>query len=95
VTGGDAAPLPSWEQLLTGAHPSFRGEASAGGWRGLARHGRDGWYGEPGLPDRLAARDQGGRAEDDAMGWGEAALWTAGAAAVASVLASRVGSLLH
>jgi hypothetical protein len=91
VTGGESA-LPSWEELLTGAHPSFRGASTGGEWRGLARHGRgdgsaaDGWLDPADLAPCPGADD---------MGWGEAAVWTVVAAGAAAALASRFGGILH
>jgi hypothetical protein len=97
VTGGEPALPPSWEQLLTGAHPSFAAaSASAGdGGRGLARHGRDGWRAAGDVLDALEPGDPSHCRENDGMGWGEAAMWTVVAAGVASVLTSRLGGLLH
>ena len=93
MTDGEAAMQPSWEQLLTGTHPSFRAPVKVqGGGRGPARHGRGGWRAEGALLDRL---DGGPPAEDDAMGWGDAMLWTTAAGGVALLLASRMGALLH
>ena len=44
VKNGEAQLPPSWEQLLTGTHPSFRPPVSAQrGGRGPARHGRGRW----------------------------------------------------
>jgi hypothetical protein len=94
VTDGEAALPPSWEQLLTGTHPSFRVAASVqGGGRGPARHGRGGWRGDDDLLEPLD--DPGPWLEDDAMAWADAVLWTVVAAGVALLLASRVGGLLH
>jgi hypothetical protein len=87
---------PSWEQLLTGAHPSFHAaSAPAGGSRGLARHGRDGWRADGELLEALEPMDPGHCSEDDGMGWGEAVMWTVVAAGVAGVLTSRLSGLLH
>jgi hypothetical protein len=90
VTGGDSA-LPSWEELLTGAHPSFRGASTTGEWRGLARHGRGDGYAD----DELDPADLGPCPWNDDMGWGEAVVWTVVAAGVAAALASRFGGVLH
>ena len=91
MTGGESAVPPSWEQLLTGTHPSFRGASPVGEWRGLARHGRgdscDDWL--------LDAFDLGPCPGDDDMGWGEAVTWTVVAAGVAAALTSRLGGILH
>jgi hypothetical protein len=89
VTGGELPLTPSWEQLLTGAHPSLR-RGSPTGWRGLARHGRgDGCAGdEPLGPGDLGPCPEG------VMGWGEAIVWTVLAASVAAALTSRLGGLL-
>ena len=52
VKNGEAQLPPSWEQLLTGTHPSFRPPVSAQrGGRGPARHGRGRWR-----PDDESAR---------------------------------------
>ena len=92
MTGGESALPPSWEQLLTGAHPSFRGASAAGGWRGMARHGR----GDSCADDELLdAADLGPCPGDDDMGWGEAVVWTVLAAGVAAALTSRLGGILH
>ena len=89
---GEAGLTPSWEQLVTGAHPSFRPAASvAAGGRGLARHGRGDWRPDEDLPDAV---DPAVLAEDDDMGWGEAVVWTIALAAVAVMLATRAGGLL-
>lgn len=84
-TGGSGQ--PSWEQLLTGEHASFR--APERGDRAVApRHGRDGWGDDP-FPQFTPLLD------DDAMGWGEAAAWTTLAAGVAAVVASRLGEVVR
>jgi len=94
VTNGDAARPPSWEQLLTGTHPSFRAHASLqGGGRGPARHGRDGWRADDAPLDPLD--DPGPWVDDDDMPWADAVLWTVVAGGVALLLASRMGVLLH
>ena len=91
MTQGAAFP-PSWEQLLTGAHPSFRGMSAASSGRGLARHGRDGWRADDELVDPVDLRCW---AEDEGMGWTEAVSWTVVAGAAALVLASGLGELLR
>jgi hypothetical protein len=92
VTDGSAPFPPSWEQLVTGAHPSFRGLSAGSGGRGPARHGRDGWRADDDLLDPL---DLGPCPENDGMGWTEAVSWTVVAGAVATVLACRLGDILH
>jgi hypothetical protein len=92
VTGGEGALPPSWEQLVTGGHPSFRGASAAAGCRGPARHGRDGWRVDGGLVDAV---DVAGGPANDGMGWGEAVVWTVVAAGAATMVASRLGGFLH
>ena len=92
MTGGESALPPSWEELLTGVHPSFRNASATDGWRGLARHGRGDWCPDDALLD-LA--DLGQCPGDDDMGWGEAVVWTVLAAGVAAALTYRLGSILH
>ena len=92
MTGGDFPLTPSWEQLLTGADPSFRGASPLGGWRGLARHGRGDGCSDDELLDPA---DIGLCTEDDEMGWREAVVWTLLAAGVAAALTSRLGGILH
>jgi hypothetical protein len=89
--GRDAGgtPQPSWEQLLTGAHPSFR-VAGRGGRAVVPRHGRDSW-GDDG--EFLETLDLG-PLPDDGMGWGDAAAWTAVVAGLALLLVSRLGELV-
>jgi hypothetical protein len=89
--GRDAGGPPSWEELLTGAHPAFQATGRAG--RGLApRHGRAGSGDDrtpgTGLPDLPPV-------QDDAMGWADAAAWTTVAAAVAALLTARLGELVR
>ena len=93
TAGRDAGrtPQPSWEQLLTGAHPSFRMPGRSG--RAVVpRHGRDGWGEDWGSDDAL---DLGPLPDDDSMGWADAAAWTAVAAGLAVLLVSRLGELVH
>jgi hypothetical protein len=91
VTGGESASPPSWEELLTGAHPSFRSASAAGAWRGLARHERGDWSADA---EPLDPADLAPCPENDDMGWGEAVAWTVVAAGVAAALTSRLGGIL-
>ncbi len=78
---------PSWEQLLTGAHPSFSSLSVRTGRTLAPRHGRDDGFDE--LLDQLTPLP------DPAMGWGEAATWTLVAGGVALLVAPRLGELVR
>ena len=93
MKNGEARLPPSWEQLLTGTHPSFRPAVSAQrGGRGPARHGRGRW--RAGDESPAGSDYRGSWPENDGMAWGDAVLWTVGAAGAAMLIASRAGGLL-
>ncbi len=88
MTGpGRASGQPSWEQLLTGAHPSFTTLSVRPGRMLAPRHGRDDALDD--FLDRLVPPT------DRAMGWGEAATWTLVAGGVALLVAPRLGELVR
>jgi hypothetical protein len=107
VTSGDAWSWhqPSWHQLLSGAHPWFPPPPARAG-RGLApRHDRGAAArgGEPAgavvdlrdLHDWWGLRSPDDRRPDDAMGWADAAAWSAVLGGLAVVVAARVGDLVR
>ena len=93
VKNGEAQLPPSWEQLLTGTHPSFRPPSPAQrGGRGPARHGRGRWRADGESPE--GSDNRGPWPENDGMAWGDAVLWTVVAAGAAMrSLPERVVSL--
>ena len=93
MKNGEAQLPPSWEQLLTGTHPSFRPPVSAPrGGRGPARHGRGRWRAD--VESRDPFDNRGPWPENDGLAWGDAVLWTVVAAGAAMLVASRAGGLL-
>ncbi len=81
---------PSWEQLITGAHPAFH--LAGRGSRPLApRHGRSGWRDDE---ERFDPMDLGPLPEDDGMGWGDAAAWSVAAGGLTVLIAARIGELV-
>lgn len=92
MKNGEAQLPPSWEQLLTGTHPSFCSPVSVQrGGRGPARHGRGRWRADD---ESQPCANRGRWPENDGMAWGDAVLWTVAAAGAAMLVASRAGGLL-
>ena len=93
MKNGEAQLPPSWEQLLTGTHPSFR-PPSPHSAAGVDPPGTGAAAGAPDDESPDPSDNRGSWPENDGMAWGDAVLWTVVAAGAAMLIASRAGGLL-